>query len=394
MLLELFLASFSLLVLLGTILVLGYLALTENAAPRFIDSVRELKTKRGSDLLVSVIVPARNEEQTIAACLESIIHQSHTKIEILVVDDSSTDHTRDVVSRFLEIDSRIRLVEAGKRPEGWVGKSWPCSKGFENSGGEYLLFIDADSTLESSALESSLSYALERKIDMFSLSPRVEMPSLAARAVLPMVSGAINLLYPMQRVNDKESSRAYVFGTFVLVERRVYEAIGGHERVKSEIVEDAAIARAAKASGHFLRIERGPEFIKTKWESSARDIYNGLERIISSSVRGYGLVSIVNAILLFFITLYPIFYVAIYIAARQTNPVLYVGFIGCLLSILAFLALALYEARTVTGRVGVSGLLYPLGAVFFISAIVTTSIKVARRREIRWKEFGYVEANA
>ena len=342
---------------------------------------------------MSVIVPARNEELAIGQCLDSLVRQSYKRLEIVVVDDSSTDRTSDVVREFAARDARIKLVGAGTRPAGWVGKTWPCHRGYESSRGGHLLFIDADTTLEESTIEKSLGYSIWKKIDMLSLSPRVEMPSLAARAVLPMISAAINLLYPMRKVNDGESDRAYVFGTFVLVSRGVYKEIGGHEGVRGELVEDAAIARVAKNGGHSLRIERGPEFISTKWESRATDIYHGLERIISSSVRGYGLASLLNAVFLFFLLLYPIAFVFAYLAIPHAGVTLFVGFLGALLSILTFLALTEFETHNFGRRIGLSALLYPVGSVFFVAAIVSTSIKVHRRREIRWKDLGYLQTS-
>ena len=148
-----------------------------------------------------------------------------------------------------------------------------------------MLFVDADSTLDSATIDSCLKYVQKKNIEMFSLSPRVEIRGIVARAVLPLISGAINILYPMQKVNDKNSDRAYVFGTFILVKRDVYASTGGHERVKNEIVEDAAIARITKASGSNLRIERGSEFVSTQWESDPHTVYDGLERVTSTSVR-------------------------------------------------------------------------------------------------------------
>ncbi len=227
MLLELVLTALAILSLLGSLSLLVFLVITETAAPKFTKSIRGLG-QDNSESLVTIIIPARNEEETIGSCLNSLILQSHTNLEILVVDDSSADNTANIVNKLAAADSRIKLVLAGTKPRDWVGKSWPCWRGFEASRGEYLLFVDADSRLAPEAVRTTLDYALREKIDMFSISPRVEMTSVAAKAVMPIISGAINLLYPMHKVNDPKSSRAYVFGTFVLVSRKIYEAIGGH----------------------------------------------------------------------------------------------------------------------------------------------------------------------
>ena len=378
--------------MIGSFFILIYLETQERRAPRFGDSSKETTLDSNSGVMVSVIIPARNEERDIASCLDSLINQTHSNLEIIVVDNSSTDRTLEVVKSFAVTRPQIGLVPAGTKPAGWVGKSWPCWKGYEKSRGDYLLFVDADSSLNPLAIETSLNYVLKKKIDMFSLSPRVEMQGKVARAVLPMISGAINLLYPMQKVNDERSDRAYVFGTFILVKREVYESTGGHEKVKNEIVEDAAIARITKESGYNLRMERGPEFVSTRWEIDARSVYDGLERVVSTSVRRYGLVSILNAVLIFFITLYPILFAVIYAIVRPSGQILAFGCIVSLVCIGIFFVLAELETKTISGKFRLSAFLYPLGSILFISAIVSTWIKVSRRKGIKWKGQEYVQS--
>lgn len=384
-------ATLSLLALLGSALIFGYLVSTEKSAPRFSDSIKNLESNHTPDELVSVIVPARNEGKVITKCIASILAQSYSRLEIIVVDDSSSDDTKDVVKALAKNDNRVKLVSAGEKPKGWVGKTWPCWRGYENSSGSYLLFVDADSTLSRSVIESSLKYAMEKKIDMLSLSPRAEMQGVSARAVLPLISGAINLLYPMQKVNDKKSERAYVFGTYVLVKRSVYEETRGHEEVRGELVEDAAMASVTKEAGYSLRIERGNKLLTTLWESDSKSIYQGLERIISRSIRSYGLVSILNAVLLFFMTLFPILYVFSYALLLSPGDVAFAGFVACILNIVVFLLLAEFETVGINGRIGLGAFLYPVGSVFFIVAIVSASIKVTRGKELNWKDSGYIQ---
>ncbi len=113
---------------------------------------------------------------------------------------------------------------------------------------------------------------------------------------------------------------------------------------------------------------------------------------MSFSVRSYGLVSILDAVVVFFIALYPILLVSAYLVMGLATPTLTVGFFGALLGIITFLALESFETHLISGRITISGLLYPVGCSFFIAAIVSTSIKVSRRREIKWKDSGYVQS--
>lgn len=395
---------------LASLLFLSYLAITEKNAPRLRDSLLIMKEtmKKEQDKgqlgavtyptpLVTVVIPARNEENSVGKCLLSLSSQTYSNLEIIVVDDSSADRTREVVETLANKFPNMRIVAAGPKPEGWVGKAWPCWRGFEESKGEFLLFIDADSALlERETVRLCLNYVLEKRIDMFSISPRIEMHGVWARSVLPILSGAINLLYPMRKVNDKRNERAYVFGTFILVSRMVYESTGGHKQVRSEIVEDAAIGRLAKSSGYNLRIERAPELLSTEWEQEPRSIYHGLERVTSTSIKAYGLLSILNAILLFFVSLFPIIFVMAYAIIRPyDSPILEIGFGACMLNIFCFLVIASFELNAISGRtVALSScILYPLGMVIFISAIVTTSLKVSTGAGIKWKEQGYKQSS-
>ena len=138
----------------------------------------------------------------IGDCIKSLLGQTYPNLEIVAVDDSSTDSTSQILAEFARDDKRLRPLSAGKKPEGWVGKTWPCWRGFEESTGEILLFVDADSTFRKDLVDLCVRYIEQKKIDMFSLGPKVKIRGVWARAVLPLITGAINLLYPMQKVND------------------------------------------------------------------------------------------------------------------------------------------------------------------------------------------------
>ena len=383
--------ALAILSLLGSVLVTSFLLATERRAPLFRDSITNLHLKDAPEVKVSIIIPARNEEQSIGSCLNSLFAQTHQNLEIIVVDDSSTDSTREVVASFSNRSKNIRMVSAGAKPNEWVGKTWPCWRGYQESSGEFLLFVDADSKLRPNLTELSLSYIQEKNIDMFSISPTVEMLGFWTSSVLPIITGAINLLYPMEKVNNKESKRAYVFGTFILVRRDVYEKTGGHKAVNQELVEDAAIARLTKESGFNLRIERAPDLLTTEWEREPRSIYHGLERVMSSSIKEYGMASILNAILIFFLALYPIFFAVDYILFHPANLILEIGFITSALNIICFLILVSFELRQISGKISYFPVLYPLGVSMFILAIISSSLKVSHGRKIIWKGSGYVQ---
>ncbi len=390
-------AIFSVLSALGALSIAFYLYSTERRAPKFIESIKQI-ADIGKPVMpfVSVIVTAKNEEQVIAKCLASLVDQTYKNLEIVIVDDSSSDRTAIIVEEFGRSDSRIRLVAAGEKPRGWVGKSWPCQRGFENSRGELLLFADADSFLEPKTIELAISYFESRLYDMFSISPRVNLHGIWSQSIMPLLAGGINLLYPMSKVNDPKKERAYVFGTFILVRRTVYASIGGHEKVKDRLVEDAAIAHLVKSSGFKLRVERGAEFLHTEWETDFGSVFHGLERVFSDSIRPYGLVAILNAVLVFFLGIFPLLVVIGYLYLELVEGISYsllslasVAFMASLVSIAGLLFTLGRELKQVSGKVGKYPIFYPLGCVIFMLAIISASAKISRRGAFEWKGSKY-----
>ena len=376
--------------------ILLYLLSTERQAPH----IRKSETKgreQSQDTLVSIIIAARNEEEKIARCISSLIAQSYQNIEILVVDDNSTDKTSSIAAEFEGKDPRVHTISPGAKPQRWVGKSWPCERGFQVSKGELLLFVDADSVFEPKAVEYSVKCLHYGSIDMLSISPRVNLTGIWAKATLPLVSAGINLLYPMKKVNDPKSRRAYVFGTFILVKKSVYAAIGGHEAIRERIVEDAAIAQLAKSKGYKLRVMIGDGLVTTDWEHEFSSIYRGMERVFSDSIRSYGLVSLLDAVLVFFLGLYPIVFIVGYasysifvrnfmVGSNLVSLPLNAGFVASLMCVLFSLSMQAKELHiTKAKKIGLTPFLYPIGFCLFISAIVTSTLKVSGSKSIEWK---------
>src|SRR2546425_594990 len=240
------LASLELVIGLGWIFLLFYNARELSSYPNF---VLEGPTTRNEEEVVTVIVPTRNEETTIARCLTSIAGQTHRNLEFVVVDDMSTDRTAEMAASVVEGDGRGRMVSGEELPEGWVGKNWACHQGFRISRGEWLLFVDSDSILARDAVERTLSHAKRTGKDVLSVFPRAELRGFWAKMVWPVLASVIRLLYPLRSVNDSKGRRAVLFGAFILIRRGAYERIGGHEEVRGDFVEDKQMANNLKAKG-------------------------------------------------------------------------------------------------------------------------------------------------
>ncbi len=196
---------------------------------------------------VSVIVPARNEEASLADCLRTLVGQSGPSYEIILVDDHSTDGTRAIAESF-----PVRVIAADPLPEGWSGKCNAAWSGAKAAKGQWLLFTDADTKHAPNSIATGLQEAKESSADLLSYSPKQEVGSLAERALMPLIFAELAATYPPKAVCDPNSAVAAANGQYLLIRREVYDAIGGHAAVATAILEDVELAKRAKQAGHGL----------------------------------------------------------------------------------------------------------------------------------------------
>ena len=197
---------------------------------------------------VSVLIPARNEESRLSPCLSTISDSDYPILEILVLDDHSTDGTAQLVQQRAKGDSRIRLLSGKPLPEGWVGKPWACHQLSQEAKGDYLLFVDADTRFSDITIAHAVNLAHQEKADLISLWPYLESLTWSEKLVIPFVHLFILFYLPHWA---KGSLRCFgaANGQFVLFRRDAYEKIKGHESVRNHMVEDIAIARNMRAAG-------------------------------------------------------------------------------------------------------------------------------------------------
>lgn len=219
---------------------------------------------------VSVIIPARNEEASLRDCLESLFSQSGIECEIIVVDDHSTDRTRELAESF----PKVCVIEAASLPTGWTGKNNAVATGAREALGEWLLFTDADTVHTPGSLARAVAEAKQNKADLLSYSPEQIAVTFWEMAILPVVFAELARQYPPSKVSDPNSPEAAANGQFILIRREVYNAIRGHAAVASEILEDVALARLVKAAGYKLRF-RYSESVRTRMYRSFAQLREG-----------------------------------------------------------------------------------------------------------------------
>src|SRR5256886_3284430 len=197
---------------------------------------------------ISVIIPARNEESVIASCVRSVAVQSEV-LEIVVVNDQSTDRTAEIVRSLTSEIPRLRLLETSELPAGWVGKNNAVGLGAQHTKGRWLLFIDADAILPEGATAKAFKLAEENAAALVAFSPEQTLKAWYEKALIPFVYCRLARKFSYADVNDPKSPQAAANGQFLLIQRATYDAVGGHAADAADVLEDVALARRVKQDG-------------------------------------------------------------------------------------------------------------------------------------------------
>jgi chlorobactene glucosyltransferase len=229
---------------------------------------------------ISVILPARNEELHIARCLDSLLVQDYPNFEIIVINDSSTDRTSEIIHAYAANDLRVLHIDASPKPEGWTGKNWACYQGYLRAQGELLLFTDADTKHLSTTMSFAVGQILSQNLEALTAIPRLICSDFWTRITMPSLSTFLYTRFSPLRVNDPKTKTGYFFGSFFIITRRTYQAIGTHEGVKGELVEDGALGGKVKASKFRMKMVRGERQIDAVWARDLSTLWHGLRRLM------------------------------------------------------------------------------------------------------------------
>jgi glycosyltransferase involved in cell wall biosynthesis len=221
--------------------------------------------------LVSVIVPARNEEISLPACLESLVTQEGIRSEIVVVNDGSTDRTAEIAGTF----PGVRVIDAGPLPAGWTGKNNAMVEGAKVAHGKWLLFTDADTVHKPGSLARAVDEAERHQAVLLSYSPEQEVRGFWEKAVMPVIFAELAATYPPEKVSHGTFPVAAANGQYLLVAHEAYKAIGGHARVAGDLLEDVALARLVKSSGGRIFFRYGGEAVRTRMYRSFAELREG-----------------------------------------------------------------------------------------------------------------------
>jgi glycosyltransferase involved in cell wall biosynthesis len=241
--------------------------------------------------LVSFLIAGKDEEANIERAVKSVLAQDYPHFELIVINDRSQDRTPQILEKLKGEDKtgRLRVIHVSELRLGWFGKNNAMREGVATARGEWLCFSDADcEQISTNSLSMAMRHALQWKFDFLSLLPTLEMHGAWERIVQPVAGMLMMYWFNPKRVNDPKNPVAYANGPFMLMTRGCYEAIGGHEAVKTRLNEDVHMARLAKEAGQRLFVCRSEDLYRARMYTSLGQIWRGWSRIFYGCFGTFG----------------------------------------------------------------------------------------------------------
>lgn len=227
--------------------------------------------------LISILIPARNEEARIGYCLDSILKQIYPNLEIYVLDDLSNDSTASIVRERMKSHNNLFLIQGEPLPPGWKGKSWACWQLAEKSKGDFLIFTDADTYHHPMAAIKAFEAAKRTDADLISLWPQQISKSWSEILVIPFVHILILCACPMW-LPLRRRELGFANGQFILFKRSTYFELGGHKLVRNHIVEDKALGAEILVRGYKLSNLDGLGLVSCRMYTSFDEIWEGFSK--------------------------------------------------------------------------------------------------------------------
>jgi len=340
---------------------------------------------------VSVIMPARNEERYIVRCLDSLLGQDYPSFEIIAINDSSTDRTGEIIKAYAGKDSRVIHIDASPKPEGWTGKNWACYQGYLHARGELLMFTDADSRHLPSTMSLAVGHVVSQNLDALTAVPRLICNDFWTKMTMPVLATFLHTRFSPIRVNDPNTKTGYFFGSFFLITRSTYEAVGTHEGVKEELVEDGALGGKVKASKFRMKMVRGESHIDAVWARDLPTLWQGLRRLMIPIYYQDKVNAYMMAMAVFFILFAPFASLPYLPVASFAGNTSFQILFGLQISAIALIMvttalqcrLAIFESPVYAFAAPLSGALISLS---FMSAIADAKKKGA----VSWRDRKYI----
>ena len=350
--------------------------------------------------LVSIVIPTRNEARRISKCIQTLKSQTHPKLEIIIVDDS-TDNTLEVIKSIAGNDKRFKIIKQEILPQDWVGKPFALQQGSKTAEGEWLLFIDADTYYDPVLIERVTEFALKNKLDMLSLAPRHVCKSFWEKIIQPIPLGAILAASPLAKVNDPKSKVAHASGPFIMIKHSIFDKVGGYQTIKGHIADDIELAKLIKTSGFRLGFVDAQSMMSLRMYEKFSEIWEGWSK---NSFLGFVqkreikpkflqiLILIVGLFAMFDLLILPfssmVSSLLIFLILRSL-PWMYLLLFAFLTWLVSIFALAYTQRIHHIGKARYSPLTLFIGGIIVMGIFANSAFKTISERGVTWKDRTY-----
>jgi chlorobactene glucosyltransferase len=346
--------------------------------------------------LLSILVPARDEERSIEACVRSLVAQYYERLEVLVLDDGSSDGTAAFVQRIIdelpgERKERLRLLNGAPLPTGWVGKNFACHQLAQQARGDYLLFTDADTVHAPGMAGAVLAAMRKQNIALLTGQPEFISGSLGEHLIVPLLNFSILTLLPVALIPRRpEPSLSTGNGQLLCFWRATYEKIGGHVALKGRILEDVLLARAVKATGQRVIFVDALHLVSCRMYASFAEVWAGFSKNLFA-LYGYKLpFALVGLLLNLALFMLPPFILLVALLLTLPPSVIFCALSSYLLAVLMRVLLSLRFTRQQKGTALLLCLLHPI-SILLECLILLNSIRWHYRKAgTVWKGRHYV----
>jgi chlorobactene glucosyltransferase len=338
--------------------------------------------------IVSIILPARNEEKYIAKCLDSLLNQDYPNFEIIAVNDSSTDETGVIMQQYSVRDPRILVVHAKPKPEGWAGKNWACFQGYLRARGDLLLFTDADTVHLPSTMSLSIKHLIFENLDALTAIPKLLSKDFWTKITLPMLSTFLHSRFSALRVNDRKTKIGYFFGSFFIITRSTYEKVGTHKAVRHELVEDGALGGKVKEEKFLMKMVRGENYIEAIWARDLNTLWHGLRRLMIPLYNQNRKRSSLMAISIFFLLFEPFVllpYSLLFINLVREDIVSLLLIVSNAVASAIIILSSVIQLRHSVYQNSLYALFSPVGGAIISFSFITAIIDARKKGAISWR---------
>ncbi|MBS1807086.1 MAG: glycosyltransferase [Acidobacteria bacterium] len=327
---------------------------------------------------VSVIIAARNEEREIASALQSVLNQDYDNLEVIVVNDRSTDATRQILTQIATQHPQLKIIHLHELPSGWLGKNHALHIGSYQATGKLILFTDADVVMKPEAISKAVNYLLEHRLDHLTCLPQQSTPSLPLRVFIATFSFYFALYARPWRA--RRPNRWHIgIGAFQLIRNDFYRRMGGHALIAMRPDDDLKLGKLVKKNGGRQEMIWGEGVMSVAWYHSIKELVHGLMKNSFASVEYSLLLLVASTLAMAFFNLFP--FVAVFITSGNTR---WINLAAVILLIIVFCDNARFVGLPPWHILG-----YPFATLLFMYILWKAALTTILRGGIYWRDTKY-----